>query len=636
MVWTVHRVRTASAVLLFCVGLGASGTGCSRDPEIEERPVVVYSPRACPVAQSEAFSVLYAGGDFEPSAAQPPTASVFLREVGRSMAALPRQTRSLVVDVSQGPIGWRGTTDIADQGPINVLVWPGGESCRLTRDVERRSDMTFGVFGRHFMVAGGRALAGSQVPHTYIGDLSTGAIERLAFGLNTRRSSPSITEFRIAGERDGGPSAALVAGGHDPDSGIDGIPHRAIGSAEIYVPKASGTVGDFEGQRIDLSEPRTLHGAVVLATGETLLVGGRGPAGPLRSMEIVDPVTRRARTAGVGLLKVARERPTVLRLANGEILIAGGFDAGKNAVPTLEWFNPDGSEPVRKVAVDLVTGRERAYVALDGGGALAVIRPPEDAPPDFKTVWMISADKTLEPAIAVDPAMLDSVRLFPGAGGAPVLWTGKRWLRWAPWLGGFETVVDAPDPARGSAGPTLDLIANGDPGLALWLDDRGDAGLNVTGWRFATRTRFDAVRKPLLASGPDQLAPDRLAGIPGSSIRFDPTAGLLLGEGTSAFVTDVTFADVDIALEVAPPVAAIVLRPEYGDELEVGGGSCAFAQTAQRSLFVKRRDRRVVVSVDGAPDRVCPFFLEPGARVAVGVRGTQGVSRAKNLLITRR
>jgi hypothetical protein len=621
---TATAVASALALLSF-------GSSCSRDPEIEERPVFVYSPRSCPVAQSEAYSVIYAGGDFEPSVERPPTAGVFLRDVGHAMNDLPRETRSLVVDVSQRDIDWRGLTDIPSKGPINVLVWPGGESCRLTRDVERRTEMALGAFGRHVIVAGGRSLDGSQVPHTYVADLSTGAIERLAFGLNTRRSNPSITEFRSPSDPDG-PSAALVAGGHDPDSGMGNVPHRAIATAEVYVPKlgAPSDVGDFEQQRIDLSEPRTLHGATVLSTGETLLVGGRGPGGPLRTMEIVDPVTRRARTAGVALLAVARERPTVLRLASGEILVAGGFDASQKQVATLEWFAPDASGPTKR-PVDLVTGQERAMVAFEAGGALAVIRP-ENGLPDFKTVWVISADGTLEPGLPVDPATLDTVQLFAGAEGAPALWTGRRWMRWAPWFGGFEAMADAPD-----KGPSLDAIANGDSGLALWLDDRGDAGMNITGFRFATRTRFGAVPKPLLVAGTEQLAPDRLA-IDGGSIRFEADRGLILGTGASAFLTDVDFADFEVQLDVTAAAPTIVLRPERGAELEVGGASCAFAQAASQSLGVRRRGRRVVVSVDGAPERPCPTELEANVRVSIGLRGSQGVgsSAGRNLRVTRR
>src|SRR6185369_15738969 len=136
-------------LMVMLVGAAIALPGCSRDPDIEERSVFVYSPRACPISEAEAYSVIYANGDFEPSARRPPIASVFLRDVGRTMDDLPKQTRSLVVDVSQSDADWRGLTDIPKAGSINVLVWPGGNSCRLTHDVERRSEMTFGVFGHH-------------------------------------------------------------------------------------------------------------------------------------------------------------------------------------------------------------------------------------------------------------------------------------------------------------------------------------------------------------------------------------------------------------------------------------------------------------------------------------------------------
>ena len=624
--------RRGAGVGAFAIATLALASSCSSDPDIVERAVVIYSPRACPVSQSEAYSVIYAGGDFEPSIERPPTAGVFLRDVGRAMAELPKETRSLVVDISQGDVDWRGVADVSGSGPINVLVWPGGESCRLTRDVERRTDMALGVFGRHFIVAGGRARDGSQVPHTYVGDLSTGAIERLQFGLNTRRANPSVTSFRAPTDTEG-LASALVAGGHDPDSGIGEEPIRAIATAEIYVPKpgAPSDVGDFDRQRIELSEPRTRHGAVVLSTGETLLVGGRGPAGPLRTMEIVAPVTRRARTAGVALLAGARENPTVLRLASGEILVAGGLDARKSQVPTLEWFAPDASRATKR-PVDLVTGQERSFAALEAGGALAVIRPEIGASPEFKTVWVITADGTLEPGLPLDASTLETVRLFAGAEGAPALWTGRRWMRWSPWFGGFETIPDAPE-----RGPAMDAIASGDPGLALWLDDRNEAGMNVTGFRFATRTRFGAVPKPLLVSGTEQLAPDRLAGTAGSSIFFDPARGLVLGTGASAFLTDVTFADFELQLDVTAAAPTIVLRPDRGPELEVGGVACAFAQAATRSRDVRRRGRRVIVRVDDGPERPCPTELEANVRVSLGLRGTQGVgvSAGRNLRVTR-
>lgn len=634
MPYTVGRMEVRPQIAHALVVAGAIVAGaaaCTPSPNVEQRMLYVNAPRSCPVSQAEAFSVVYGNGDFDES--QNAVASLYLRDVGREMTELPSATRSVIVDVSHPSqsVDWRGTAEVPPSGAVNVLVWPGGETCRLSRNVEPRTEVTLGVFGRHLMVAGGR-LEG-QVPHTFVGDLSTGVLDKLEFGIGTRRSRATITAFRETADQD--PAPALVAGGEDPDS------QTPLGTAEVYLPNpgAPGDLGDFDRVRIDLAESRTKHGAVVLASGETLLVGGTGQSGsPLRTMEIVDPKTRRNRTNGVALLAVPRTNPSVLRLASGEILVAGGVNERGQSVATLEWFAPDASRPTKR-PVDLVTGRERGFVPLEAGGALAVIAPASGVT-DFKTVWVISADGTVDAAVPIDPATLDVVRLFPGTDGAPVLWTGARWLRWQPWFGAFQPIPDAP-----TRGPRTSTIAAGDNGLALWLDDRAEDDdrtvlkdqLYVRGYRFATRSRFGTVRNPLLVDGPFGLAPDRVTGTPGSSINFIDGRGLELGPGASAFVTDVTYADVTVELDgaLAP---SVVLRQENGRELEVGGAACAFLQSATRSLKVTRRGKRVEVSADDGEPRVCPTELDPGARVSIGVRGAggTGTSVARNLRITRR
>jgi len=635
----IALVRGVCAVIVVVGALGA----CTPGPVIEERMVLVHAPLSCPVSQREAYSVIYGNGDFDDS--QSTISSLFLSEVGKELAELPPTTRSLIVDVSHPAqsVDWSGTAEVPPAGSINVLVWPGGETCKLSRNVQARTDAALGVFGRHLMVAGGSNP--SQTPLTFVGDLSTGDMDRLEFGLGTRRSRATITAFRESPDQD--PAPALVAGGEDP---ISGAP---LGTAEIYVPKPGALAdrGDFERVRIDLGEARTKHGAVVLATGETLLVGGVGALGaPVTSMEIVDPKTRRNRTNGVAFLEVARINPTVIRLASGEILVAGGLDRSNLPVSKIEWFSADASHATKR-SVDLVTGVERSFVPLEGGGALAVIRPAEGST-DFKSVWVISADGTLAAGAPIaflatspkpnEPAPI--VRLFAGTEGAPVLWTGERWLRWQPWFGAFQPIGDAPP-----RGPSSTAITSGDNGLALWLDDgadRVDANRNpvplenqlyVRGYRFSTRSRFGSVRNPLLMDGTLGLAPDRLAGTPGSSIRFVADRGLELGPGASAFVTDVTYANVTVDLD-GLEAASIVLRQEDGRELEVGGAGCPLVQTAQAAVQVVRKDKSVSVSLDGAEPRLCPTELDPSARVAIGVRGAggTGVSFARNLRIARR
>jgi hypothetical protein len=162
--------------------------------------------------------------------------------------------------------------------------------------------------------------------------------------------------------------------------------------------------------------------------------------------------------------------------------------------------------------------------------------------------------------------------------------------------------------------------------------------LYVRGYRFSTHSRFGAVPNPLLVDSPTGLAPDRLAGTPGSSIRFVEGRGLQLGPGASAFVTDVTYAGVNVEIDGGAEAPSIVLRQEDGRELEVGGTGCAFAAPTAKTLRVERSGKRVNVSFDGDDPRECPTELDATARVSVGVRGTPGsaVSYARNLRISRR
>ena len=581
-------------------------------------------PRSCPAGATGAEATFTANGDHVTN----PSVNVRLTDVGAELPSLPATASTLVVGLTSNNLDWHGMADVVHGGTTNVLVWRGPETCRLGQDVERRELMAFGLVDHHLLVAGGRSLGGGQVPNTYVADLTTGITKRLAFGLGLRRANATITTFAAPGDPRG-LSSGLVAGGEDPDTGIP------IASAEVYVPRvgADDDVGDFEPDRIDLAEPRSEHGAVTLVSGETLLVGGRGPNGVLRTMQIVDPVSRRARTQGVAILEVARLRPDVIRLATGEIVVSGGVDATGTPVGRIERFSSDASVASKR-SLDLASGSPRAIVPLDSGGALVVVRPPVPTPAGFGTVAVISSEGAFDFATSIDPAQLGALRLFPGANGAPVLWTGSRWLRWSGWKNAFDDLPDAP-----GTGPALAAIASGDPGLALWLEDRGAAGLNITGFRFATRTPYDAVPGPLLVAGPEPLVPDRLTTTAdGARLRFDETLGLLLTANATAFLPDLTFADFDLDVDVTAAAATVVLRQPSGAELAVGGASCAFGQGATRSLAITRRGRIVSVSADGTAARACPNDLPAGARIAIGLRGSQGVglSGARNLRIVRR
>lgn len=593
----------------------AAFPSCTRAPRLTTRTVTAYVPQAC-AADGGAYAEYLAYGDFDPPA--PPATGHFLSAVGEELPEIDVQARAVVMTASEAAAGvdraWEGVGSVPSSGNVDVLLLPTLASCSLTATVGPRTGSVLSpVVGDRVLVVGG---TGDPTPSTFVASLDTGAIDAVSPDLLTPRTNASVTVF--------GPGA-LVAGGTSSDG-------RVLDSAEVYSTSTGTPAGGFDQQNpLQLSEPRTQHGAVVLVSGVTLLVGGKGgPDGTtvLGTLETVDPVTRVVREEGLPTLDTPRYGATVLRLVSGEILVAGGFDASDAPVQTLEWLEPDGTREANKQTPPLAQGTARSFIALEGGGVLAVLTPPT-ATPDFQNVWVIDATGALEVATPIQGPLANPV-LFGGAQGAPVLWTGDRWLQWQPYAGVFGA-LDVLDDVPAVIG---DATCAPDPGLALWLDP---ASAQLALLRFDTRNVYSSLPGPLLITGTAETAPDRLG-----AVSWDVDQGLTLAPGTpgaAAFVTDRTYADV--AIDVDAPTgepAMVALRDDQGNELDVGGPTCAGAVIPgdASTLHVERSGSTVTWSLADGGSGTCAGTLGGSARVSIGLRAApsaQGVMR--NLRVTR-
>jgi hypothetical protein len=553
---------------------------CTRT-ETVTRFVTLHQTAACMVPPGS-FGKYVATGDFEPLAenlAQQPLAIDEPRQ--QTIDGVPGNVKSLAVIATSV----LGAALVPDTGDVDLLLLPPSSTCALNGlGVGLANQMVFAAVSPTTIIALGATVGGGSIPSFRV-DLGTGRVAKMTYPIGKPRTHAAVAAL--------GDGRALVIGG------LNGS--VAQQSFELF-----DETNEFAPNAFQLQTARADHGAVALANGDVFVAGGSGVGNALIAQTerlTFDGTTWRSNQSTTPLLQTPRTNPTVLRLADGTVMVGGGVDATNAPVKLVELFSSNGSAALATTVNVPATGTN-AFVALDGGGALFVdASAPQHA-------WFVAETGSL-PITPDVTAPLTDVKLFPRAGGGALLWTGTTWLAFDLWTG-FTSLGSAPPSGPSASSP----IASPDPGIRAWVMPDGSGGGNVVVWRDSVRNSF-STEGPYLVDDTSFVTPDALP-----APQF-ANGSLALSSTQAAFVSDARYLDVAVQVDGAH----VVIRSPSG-EVDVGR-DCPIQPS--ETLYVERRGAIVSLAQSGRPLSPCAA-IDPSARVAVGVRGN---GAAKNLVVKR-
>lgn len=206
----------------------------------------------------------------------------------------------------------------------------------------------------------------------------------------------------------------LIAGGSSLSS------ETTLNSAEIYDPVA----GSFTLLPSTLNTARVGHTATLLANGQVLLIGGYDPTtGIIADAELYDPTAQVF--IDLGNTNTPRYHHAATLLQNGQVLISGGETdpTPSGAYNTAEIFNPQ-TWVFSPVSANMVSGREGHTATLLNDGTVLIAGGDLPGAGSLNTAEIYNPSSGVFTAVS---AAMTSPRIFHDANllnGAKVLLSG--------------------------------------------------------------------------------------------------------------------------------------------------------------------------------------------------------------------
>jgi hypothetical protein len=225
------------------------------------------------------------------------------------------------------------------------------------------------------LLAGGYNVGNGYLANAELFNPATDTFEALAAKMTSERDEPGwvvLPDGRV-----------LIAGGTAEPGGK----FEYLKSAELFDP-ASMT---FEALGAEMTAQRDGPAVAMLPSGKVLIAGGYGePTGFQRSAELYDPSTRTF-TAIAGEMVTARYGPAVGALPNGKVLIAGGYNETKS-LQSAELFNPTTNtfEALTGATHELTEKREEPGHVVLADGDVLLVGGYNETRKDLKTVELFN------------------------------------------------------------------------------------------------------------------------------------------------------------------------------------------------------------------------------------------------------
>jgi hypothetical protein len=202
-----------------------------------------------------------------------------------------------------------------------------------------------------------------------VGGLLSNATDTNHVHIYTQATGAVFATAPIPTARDAHTASLLPTGSVVVAGGVDN--GTILSDTEIYTPGGVGFGGAWT-QGAPLNVARYDAVATTLADGRVLVTGGFNALGAVNSAEIYDPIqntwTLTSSNGGTNMT-TARVYHTATLLPNGDVLIAGGYNGTSLApVNSAEIFNPS-TNTFTALPSGLVTARDQATATLVIGGS---------------------------------------------------------------------------------------------------------------------------------------------------------------------------------------------------------------------------------------------------------------------------